>query len=111
MKNIQDLHPADYLEILRKRFLLILLPCLLLGPVGILVTRKIPDVYLSQTLILVEPPKIPVEYVRTSAEDSITTRLSTITQQIMSRTRLEKIILENDLYPDLRKKISNGCRG
>jgi hypothetical protein len=38
--------------------------------------------------------------------DSISERLTTISEEILSRTRLEKVIGEFDLYPDLRGKAS-----
>ncbi len=104
MRNIQELSSQDYWDILRRRWLLLLPPFLLFGILGMIVVRQIPSIYVSQTLILVEPPKIPGEYVRSTAADSIESRLSTITQQIMSRTRLEKIIEDNDLYPEFRGK-------
>jgi polysaccharide chain length determinant protein (PEP-CTERM system associated) len=103
MKNLQTLQPSDYLEIIKRRWLLILLPPILFGITGVLFVRTIKDVYISETVILVEPPKIPAEYVRATAIIPIDGRLSTITQQIMSRTRLEKIIMDNNLYEEMRR--------
>jgi polysaccharide chain length determinant protein (PEP-CTERM system associated) len=102
MKDIQNLQIADYLDMVKRRYLLILLPAILLGVVGIFYVRTIPNIFISETVILVEPPKIPSEYVRATTAIPIESRLSTITQQIMSRTRLEKIILENNLYIEMR---------
>ena len=106
MKDIQNLQLSDYLEILRRRILWILIPGLLVGTATYLYVKRLPDVYVSATVILVEPQKIPADYVRPTTIGTIESRLSTITQQIMSRTRLEKIIVENNLYSDRRSKLS-----
>jgi polysaccharide chain length determinant protein (PEP-CTERM system associated) len=46
----------------------------------------------------VEPQKVPENYVRATVTGRVEDRLRTITQQIMSRTLLEKIIQEFKLY-------------
>jgi hypothetical protein len=46
--------------------------------------------------------KIPQEYVRTSVTSYAEERLSTITQQILSRARLIEIINRFNLYPEMR---------
>jgi len=78
---------------------------LIIGICTFFYVKTLPNVFISETLILVEPAKIPSDYVRSTATTSIQSRLSTITQQIMSRTRLEKIILDNGLYSDKRKHL------
>src|SRR5262245_64580730 len=62
-------------------------------------TRSLPRIYQASTLILVEPQKIPVAYVRPTVTTSIETRLRSIQQQITSRTRLERVIEELKLFP------------
>ena len=104
MKDIQNLQVQDYIEIIKRRALWILVPALLVSLATYLYVRTLPNVYLSETVILVEAPKIPVEYVRSTAS-AIQNLLSTISQQIMSRTRLEKIIIENNLYLEKRKRL------
>jgi polysaccharide chain length determinant protein (PEP-CTERM system associated) len=105
MKNIQNLQFADYIDMVKRRFLLILIPAILLGLCGVFVVRLIPNIFISETVILVEPQKIPSEYVRSTSTTPIESRLSTITQQIMSRTRLEKIIIDNNLYVEMRRNL------
>jgi succinoglycan biosynthesis transport protein ExoP len=57
-----------------------------------------PSVYRSGTLILVEQPTVPQQYVVSNVNGSIESRLDTITQQILSRTRLLRIIEKFGLY-------------
>lgn len=103
MRNIQNLDLPDYIDMLKRRILWILLPTVIVGFGTYLFLKTLPDIYESETVILVEPPKVPTDYVRQTTTGSIQTRLSTITQQILSRTRLEKIIIDTNLYPDQRK--------
>ena len=60
----------------------------------------LPKVYSSQTLILVEPQRVPTTYVQSIVSTDIESRISTISQQIMSRTNIEKIINEYKLFDD-----------
>ncbi len=55
--------------------------------------------YKSGTLILVEQQAMPKNYVTPNVSDDLQGRLQTITQQILSRTRLLHIIDELHLYP------------
>jgi polysaccharide chain length determinant protein (PEP-CTERM system associated) len=69
------------------------------------VCKYLPKVYRATTLILVQPQSVPESYVRPTITDTVINRLNTIGQEIMSRTRLEKVIEEFNLYKDLRKKV------
>jgi len=64
----------------------------------------LPSVYKSGTLILVEQPIVPKDYVVPNISDDIQDRLQSITQQILSRTRLLRIIDELNLYASERKR-------
>jgi len=79
----------------------IIIPFLLSILIGIGVSIKLPKIYRASTLILVQPQKIPASYVREIVSSDIGDRLRTITQQISSRTNLEKIINEFNLYNEL----------
>jgi polysaccharide biosynthesis transport protein len=65
-----------------------------------------PSVYRSGTLILVEEPTVPQEFVASNVAGDLQNRLQSITQQILSRTRLLGIINQFDLYPQYRRKLS-----
>ncbi len=87
-----------YLDIIRRRHL-IFLTLLLVGWAGVwgsswLLTAK----YKSSTLILVQEPALPKNYVVPNISDNVQDRLQTITQQILSRTRLLLIIDKLHLY-------------
>ena len=64
----------------------------------------IPSTYRSGTLILVEQPSVPEKYVVSNIDLDIQHQLDSITQQILSRTRLLHIIDSLGLYPEDRKR-------
>src|SRR6516164_11167693 len=76
--------------------------CLLLMTV---IIWKLPNVYQATTTILVDPQQVPEKYVAAVSSDPYA-RLNTITQQVLSRSRLQKIIDKLNLYPDLRGSLS-----
>jgi succinoglycan biosynthesis transport protein ExoP len=58
----------------------------------------IPSMYKSGTLILVEQPAVPERFVASNVDNDIQRQLDSITQQILSRTRLLQIIDRLNLY-------------
>lgn len=89
-----------YLGIVRRRHMQFLIP-LLLGWMAVWGASWIlPSRYRSGTLILVEQPTMPKDYVTPNVNDDLQDRLRSITQQILSRTRLLHIIEQLNLYAD-----------
>ncbi len=88
----------EYWSIVRRRYWHFLLPCFLVFLVAILTSHIIPAVYKSGTLILVEEPTVPQQYVVPNVSGELQNRLDSITQQILSRTRLLHIIEKLNLY-------------
>jgi polysaccharide chain length determinant protein (PEP-CTERM system associated) len=60
---------------------------------------SLPDIYKSSTLILITPQKLPPSYVNSTVTTSLDQRIRSITEGIFSRTRLERIVEEFNLYP------------
>jgi polysaccharide chain length determinant protein (PEP-CTERM system associated) len=92
----------DLWQILLRRKWLIVLPALLVGSVSAAVIYRLPNLYRSETLILVVPQRVPESYVRSTVTARIEDRLQAISQQIMSRTRLEQVITDFNLYAEER---------
>src|SRR3990170_2892260 len=97
----------DVIEIILRRKWFIIIPFLLSIVGTLLALIFIPPVYKSTTLILVEPQKVPEAYVKSTITVDINDRVNTITQQVISRTRLESIIKEFDLYKDAKDKLTS----
>ncbi len=95
----------DYLDIgfRRKWYILIPLIICVVGAFG--VYKYLPKVYRATTLILVQPQRVPESYIRPTITESVTARLNTISQEILSRTRLEKVIQELNLFPEIRNNV------
>jgi len=95
--------PDVLLQIAWRRKWLIAIPALAIATIVSTVTYYLPNRYRSDTLILVVPQRVPEAYVRSSITTRIEDRLQSISQQILSRTRLERIIQEFNLYADRRQ--------
>ena len=97
-KKTEGFDLQHYLGVARRRHLQFLIP-LLLGWLAVWGTSWIlPPRYRSSTLILVEQPSMPKDYVTPNVSDNLQSRLQSITQQILSRTRLLHIIDQFNLY-------------
>jgi len=95
--------PEDIIAIAWRRKWLIVVPFLVIALGTFLWSRTLPDRYRSETLILVVPQRVPESYVRPTVTTRIEDRLNSIRQQILSRTRLEAIITDLELYTKLRR--------
>lgn len=76
----------------------VILPFLFVSAGTALVAWNLPNRYRSETVILVVPQRVPESYVRATVTSDISDRLRTIREQILSRTRLEVIIKDLNLY-------------
>lgn len=95
----KTLEPKDLLNIL-KRPKIILIPTVIVGAAMAAYVHTLPDLYRSETLIMVVPQRVPDSYVRSTVTTTIQDRLRSFNQQITSRTRLEPVIREFNLYPE-----------
>ena len=105
-RDLQQL-VRDYLGMVWRQKVWIILPLIAGILISVILILKLPKVYRSSTLILVEAQKVPEEYVKSAVSGTVEGRLSTIQQQIMSRSLLEKIIQKFDLYPEESKKVAS----
>lgn len=83
--------------VLKKRWLLIIPFCMSML-VGIYLAISLPKVYSASNLILVVPKSVPDRYVPTVLETDVQDRINTIKQQIMSRSNLERLIEDLQLF-------------
>lgn len=88
----------DYWAIVRRRRWWILLPLSACWLVVWAVSWLLPAVFQSDALILVEQQKVPEQYVVPNVSVSLQERLQSMTQQILSRTRLQATIDRFHLY-------------
>ena len=91
MEN-RELTMDDYLAMLRRRMKVILIPALLAPLAGFLVSYAISAKYTSQSLVLVEAPKIPDAVVQQVFTEDLTQHITTIEQRVLSPARLRPMI-------------------
>lgn len=89
-----------YLGVVRRRHFQFLIALFLGWLVVWGVSWVLPVRYKSATLILVEQPTMPKNYVEPNVSEDLQERLASIQQQILSRTRLLLIIDKLHLYSD-----------
>jgi polysaccharide biosynthesis transport protein len=105
-QNSERFDLQHYLDVARRRHLHFLIP-LFLGWLAVWGSSWIlPPRYKSGTLILVEQPNMPKYYVIPNINDNGQDRLQNITQQILSRTRLLRIIDQLNLYGGSHSQIT-----
>jgi polysaccharide chain length determinant protein (PEP-CTERM system associated) len=95
--------PEDIVFIAWRRKWWAILPAIVIAGAVFAWVRTLPNQYRSDSLILVVPQRVPESYVRSTVTTQITDRLQSIQQQILSRTRLERIIQDFNLYADARR--------
>jgi polysaccharide chain length determinant protein (PEP-CTERM system associated) len=101
----QTYTPEDLLRAGLRRKWQIILPLVLGTAVAFGIGRTMPDKYRSETLLMLVPQRIPDNYVRSTITMGIQDRLTALKSQILSRSRLEQIIKDFDLYPNERRDL------
>lgn len=71
---------------------------------AVVIIALLPDRYQATTTILVDPQRIPDRYVTSTVPTDPAERLNTLKQQVESSTRLQRIIDQFGLYPEMRGK-------
>ena len=99
MENINEIK-----GLIRRRIKIFLLSSIPVFIIVVIVAFILPPIYVSKSTILVESQQIPQEYVKSTVTGYVEQRLQSITQQILSRANLIKIINQFNLYPDMGKK-------
>ena len=98
--------PEHYLRLIIHRKWLVLGAFVLASAATFIISSRLPNIYMSSTLILVDPQKVPESYVKATVTGDLRNRLGTLQQQILSATRLQKIIDSLNLYPMERKTMA-----
>jgi polysaccharide chain length determinant protein (PEP-CTERM system associated) len=96
----------DYIDIARRRIWWLVLPIVLVTLSVFFGSLWLPRSYLSEATIMIEPQKVPSNYVQSTISEDVTDRLQAIRQEILSRGRLRKIIAEFNLYNSVSGKMA-----
>lgn len=101
----QELTFDDYLTILRRRWWIVLVGLVVGLSIAYGLCRFLPKSYTSKTLVLIEPPTVPPNYVQPVITGSLNQRLASMQEQILSRTRLQPIVEQFNLYRKDRDRV------
>jgi polysaccharide chain length determinant protein (PEP-CTERM system associated) len=103
-KNMSDtqlkITPEMAIDIIVRRRWVIMAPFSVALILGIYFSIVMPRIYEAKTMILVEGQRVPQNYVQSVVTEDTAQRITTISQQILSRTNLEKIIKDFNLFSD-----------
>jgi len=83
----------------RRRWIIIITFCIAMV-LGICLAIFLPRTYQAETLIFIEPPKVPDNYVHSIVSADLDARLNNINQMIKSRTNLMNIIQRFRLFSE-----------
>lgn len=102
---MEDSETQKYLDMAVRRKYWIILSFLIVLLAGLTYALSAPRIYEAQTLILVQPQKVPENFVKPIVSTGIETRLPTITQQVTSRTNLERLIAKYHLFDNNKRAV------
>jgi polysaccharide chain length determinant protein (PEP-CTERM system associated) len=101
---MKNLTLNDLVRAIWRRRVWFLVPLVLGLLAAVEALRVLPKTYRAVTTVLVEPQKVPADYVKPTISTSIEDRLHTIEPQIKNRDNLARIVSEMDLYPELTSR-------
>ena len=90
--------PDEIARLILRRRWVIAVPFAVGVALAPLLAGLVPKRYRSEALIMVIPQRVPDNYVKPTVSEAVEERLPSITNQILSRSRLERIIDEMGLY-------------
>ncbi len=100
------LGPADMLGILRRRAWLIAIPPVVGLFAALIYSSTIPNKYESDMLIAIDAQSVPEDFVRSTVTLETSRRVEALQVKVLSRTALQQLIEEFNLYPLEREQES-----
>jgi polysaccharide chain length determinant protein (PEP-CTERM system associated) len=94
---------ADLLQMIRRRIWLIVIPPMVTLLPALVYSSRIPNLYQSDMLIAIDPQRVPDAFVRSTVTLGAEARMDAISVQVRSRTNLQAMIEQFDLYPEERQ--------
>ncbi|MDQ7090842.1 MAG: Wzz/FepE/Etk N-terminal domain-containing protein [Methylococcales bacterium] len=96
---------ADYVNILKRRKRIIIIPILIILEISIIIALSLPPLYRSEATIAIEQQSIPLD-VKTSVVSYVSQRIEQNRQKLMTVNNLSKIINKFNLYSEQYKKLN-----
>ena len=102
----QDFDLRSYLSVVRRRWLYLLVPAIVVFVVACTVAYLLPRAYEASATILVESQQIPTDLASPTVTANAEERIQIIQQRLMARDNLLQIADKFDLYADERQRLS-----
>jgi len=97
-----------YLRAVRDKKWFIIVPFVVIFVTAVTLAVKLPAVYESTGTILIESQEVPQDFIRTTVTGYVEERLQIISQVVMNRRNMLKLIDTYDPYPEAQKKLTDG---
>jgi polysaccharide chain length determinant protein (PEP-CTERM system associated) len=101
----KKLRPVDIFSIAKRRAVLLIVPVVICTFASLVVSALLKNIYQAEMLIQTIPARVPESFVRSTVTIKTAERLSQVTEQVTSRTRIEQLITELDLYAEQRGRL------
>jgi len=98
MKNSAELDLKNIFQILYARRRIILVTFIVISALAAFLAASLPAIYRSSILILVSPQRLPSSYVASTVTTKAAERIYAVWTEILSRTTLEKVVRQFNLY-------------
>jgi len=108
MNAMADFDISQILSTFCRRKGLIICVCGVVFLLALYTAAILPNIYQSSSLILVSPQRLPASFVTSTITEDLAERMQAIIQEILSRTQLEKIVQEFNLYPSDKASMLEG---
>jgi polysaccharide chain length determinant protein (PEP-CTERM system associated) len=95
----QKFSPEDVLDLARRRAWILVVPAALAAAIGSVFVARMPDRYRATATVMVVPQVVPERMVGKTVTQRLTERLDAMKQQVLSRTQLQALIEQHNLYP------------
>jgi uncharacterized protein involved in exopolysaccharide biosynthesis len=104
--NSHLLRPGFYWQLIKRRWLLVIVPFFPILLTGLALAALWPPTFLSEGKILVQSQQIPTELVRPTVTNAAQERIQVIEQRTMTRENLLAMADKFQLFPDKRPLMS-----
>jgi len=112
----RELGIDDYLEICRRRAMLVIVPALIAAALGLGISFLLTPKYISRSLLVVEGQTVPDGYVKPIITQRVSDRMLTLEQNVLSRDRLQALVTRlglatkgesvSDVVEDIRNNVT-----
>lgn len=95
-----ELDIRAYFDVLRRRYLFLVIPAVVIAIAGAVVAQVLPKIYEARATILVESQAIPTEMASSTVTANAAERIQVIEQRLMTRDNLLEIARQFSLYQE-----------